>query len=75
MRVFHQVLEGKDPITIDGKQYSRGDFDELTQDRITTLAFVDTTIKNMNFEIKLLETLRLGTVMALRKYTDDKQID
>ena len=28
-----------------------------------------------NFEIKLLETLRLGTVMALRKYTDDKQID
>ena len=69
------MLEGKERITIDGKQYSRGDFDELTQGQITSLIFVDTTIKNMDFEIELLKTLRQDSVMALRKYTDDKKND
>lgn len=69
------MLEGKERITIDGKQYSRGDFDELTQGQITSLIFVDTTIKNMDFEIELLKTLRQDSVIALRKYTDDKKND
>ena len=69
-REYHLMLEGKERITIDGKQYSRGDFDELTQGQITSLIFVDTTIKNMDLETELLKNLREGSVIALRKYTD-----
>ena len=69
------MIEEKEPIKIDGKQYSIGDFDEKIQDQITSLAFVDTTIKNMNFEIQLLKTLRQETVKALRKYTNDTKND
>ena len=67
------MLEEKKPITIDGKQYLSGDFDEQIQDQITSLAFVDTTIKSMSFEVELLKTLRQETVKALREYTDDKK--
>ena len=65
------MLEEKKPITIDGKQYLSDDFDEEIQDQITSLTFVDTTIKSMNFEVELLKTLRQETVKALREYTDD----
>ena len=61
---------GKKPITIDGKQYLSDDFDEEIQDQITSLTFVDTTIKSMNFEVELLKTLR-QELKALREYTDD----
>ena len=65
------MLEGHEPITIDGKEYSRGDFGEQTQGTITSLIFVDTTIKNMDLENELLKNLREESVIALRKYTDD----
>ena len=67
------MLEKRSEIIIDDKKYSLENLTNASQSSITSIEFVETCIKHMELEYKMLKMLRNETISALKTYTDKEK--
>lgn len=57
----------KEIITIDGKEYSMNDLTEEAKAQLFNIQFVDERIQQLNNELAVTDTARIGYTNALKK--------